>query len=301
MLANLDLDAVRVFAAIVEAGTFKAAADRLGVPRSTVSWRLSSLEEALGVRLLVRTTRTVNVTDAGRDYYAQIRSALQIVDDANRRVIGLTEAPRGPVRVATSPGFGATWMTVVASRLLARHPDVELIVSLEDRHVDLVAEGFDVAIRAGELSDSSLTARTLQALRMYCYAAPTYLAGRPPVLGPRDLAEHHVILYAGGPRGAWVFDGPQRLTVPVHGRFTINNHRMHVEAAEQGLGIGRVFPFLAEKSVAAGRLVPLLPDWPSPEGRLHLVTLGPDRRTAALEAFLEVLTDALAEGRGADG
>ena len=99
----------------------------------------------------------------------------------------------------------------------------------------------------------------------------------------------------------WVFDGPSRVTVAVHGRYTINSHRMHVEAAEQGLGVARVFPFLAQKAVAAGRLVPVLPDWSSPEGRVHVVTLGANRRTAALEAFLEVLTEVLAEVPASDG
>lgn len=297
MLTNLpDLDAVRVFAAIVDTGSFKGAADRLGLPRSTVSWRLSTLEDALGVQLLVRTTRKVNVTDAGREYYEQVRSALQIVDDANRRVIGLTDVPRGPVRIATSPGFGATWMTAVASRLLVRHPAVELIVDMQDRFVDLVAEGFDAAIRAGELPDSSLTARTLQSGRMFCYASPAYLKKRTRITTPRDLVDHEVILYAGGPRAQWVFDGSPRVTVAVHGRYTVNSHRLNVEAAERGLGVARVFPFLVRASLEAKRLVPVLPDWPSPEARLHVVTLGANRRTAALEAFLEVLAEVMAEG-----
>jgi DNA-binding transcriptional LysR family regulator len=297
MTTNLpDLDAVRVFAAIVETGSFKAAAERLGQPRSTVSWRLAALEDALGVRLLVRTTRKVNVTDAGRDYFEQVRAALQIVDDANRRVRGLTEAPRGPVRIAASPGFGATWMTAIAERLLTRHPAVELVVDLQDRFVDLVGEGFDAAIRGGELPDSSLTARTLQTARTYCYASPAWLEGRPPIHTPRDLAAHDVILYAGGPRGEWVFEGPPRTTVAVRGRYTVNSHRLHVEAAERGLGVARVFPFLVGPALAAGRLVPVLPGWGSPETKLHVVTLGATRRTAALDAFLEVLAEVVLDG-----
>lgn len=291
-----DLDAVRVFAAIVETGSFKAAAERLGLPRSTVSWRLATLEEALGVRLLVRTTRQVNVTDAGRDYFEQVRAALQLVDDANRRVRGLTEAPRGPVRIAASPGFGATWMTTIAERLLVRHPAVELVVDLQDRFVDLVGEGFDAAIRGGELADSALTARTLQVSRLFCYASPAYLADRPAPVTPRDLVGHDVILYAGGPRGEWVFEGPPRTAVAVRGRYTVNSHRLHVEAAERGLGIARVFPFLVQPAIAAGRLVPVLPGWGSPETRLHVVTLGATRRTAALDAFLEVLAEVVLDG-----
>jgi DNA-binding transcriptional LysR family regulator len=296
-----DLDAVRVFAAIVEAGSFQGAAARLGLPRSTVSWRVAALEEALGVQLLSRTTRRVGVTDAGRAYYAEVHAALRTLDDAHQRVSGLAGTPRGPVRVSASVGFGVGWMTRIAARLRAEHPEVELLVDLSDRYVDLVAEGYDAAIRGGELADSSLTSRSLGASRPRHYAAPAYLAGRPPPLTPHDLAQHEVLLHRGGPRATWTFDAPEPLTVPVRGRYAVNNHGLLRDAAIEGLGIARVFAFLAEPAVARGALVEVLPGWTAPPARLQVLTLGAARRTAALDAFLRVLVDVTegeAIGRG---
>ncbi len=289
MSPNPDLDAVRVFVAIVESGSFQAAARRLDLPRSTVSWRVASLEEALGVQLLSRTTRRVGVTDAGRAYYQEVHAALQAVEEANRRIAGLAATPRGPVRVSASVSFGASWMNPIAQRIAEQYPEVDLVVDLTDRYVDLVADGFDAAIRGGDLADSSLTARSLGALRARHYAAPSYLQGRPMPDSPRDLAQHDVLLYTGGPRTTWVFEGPERLVVPVSGRYTINNHTLLLDAAVRGLGIARIFPFLAAASIAAGSLVEVLPAWTAPPARLHVLTLGASRRTAALEAFLRVL------------
>lgn len=291
MSTNLDLDAVRVFVAIVESGSFQAAALRLGLPRSTVSWRVAALEEALGVQLLSRTTRRVGVTDAGRAYYAEVHAALLAVEEANRRVAGLAATPRGPVRVSASVGFGAVWMTTIAARMAAEYPEVELVVDLSDRYVDLVAEGYDAAIRGGDLADSSLTVRALGVSRAQHYASPVYLAACPPLASPQDLIDHNVLLYTGGPRTTWVLEGPERVTVPVYGRYTINNHALLMDAAIRGLGVARIFPFLAEPALADGRLVVVLPGWTAPAARLQVLTLGASRRTAALEAFLHVLVD----------
>lgn len=294
MLTSLpDLDAVRVLVAIAEAGSFQAASRRLGVPRSTVSYRLAGLEAALGVRLVSRTTRRVGLTEAGRAYYEEVRGALQAVDDASRRVAGLAEAPRGPVRVSTSTGFGATWLPEIAAQLLRQHPDVQLVVDLSDRYVDLVAEGYDAAIRGGEGGDTTLFARSLGANRSVCVAAPAYLAGRPPLTHPRDLAQHAALLYSGPLHQEWIFELPERVKVPVSGRFIVNSHRLLVEAAERGLGVARVFPFLVEPALAAGRLVPVLEGWQSPEAHLRVLTAGPRHRTAALEAFLAVVAEVM--------
>jgi DNA-binding transcriptional LysR family regulator len=295
MPTSPDLDAVRVFVAIAEAGSFHGAARRLGQPRSTVSWRLASLEQALGVQLLSRTTRQLGLTEAGRIYYAEVHAALLALEEANRRASGLTEQARGPVRVSASVAFGASYMNTIAQRMAAEHPEVELLVDLTDRLVDLVSEGVDAAIRSGDLPDSSLSLRSLGAGRARHYASPSYLAARPPLQHPQDLAQHLVLLYVGGPRTHWLFEstGPEReqVTVPVYGRYTVNNHSLLVEAAVCGLGVTRTFPIMAQAAVAQGGLVEVLPGWRSPPARLQVLTLGAARRTAALSAFLQVLTE----------
>ncbi len=290
-----ELDGVRVFVAIVEHGSFLAAARALGIPRSTASHRLAALEAALGVRLLARTTRTVAMTEAGRDYHALVRAALRRVDDAYRRMAGLVAAPRGRVRVALVPGFAETWLGPIAERLLTRYPEVQVVASLEDRRVDLVAEGFDVAVRAGNLPDSGLTARRIGETRFACFASPAYLANHPPLTTPRDLVYHDAVLFIGGLTATWAFEGPERLSVPVRGRYVVNHQGLQLEAGEAGLGVVRLLPFRAQSSLEAGRLVRVLPEWHSPPARLYVVTQGTAHRTAALAAFLEVLDEVVGQ------
>jgi DNA-binding transcriptional LysR family regulator len=296
-----ELDGVRVFVAIVEHGGFLAASRALGIPRSTVSHRLAALEGALGVRLLARTTRTVAMTEAGRDYHGQVRAALQMVDDANRRMAGLVAAPRGMVRVALVPGFAATWLGAIAERLLTRYPEVQLVASLEDRMVDLVSEGFDVAVRAGDLPDSGLTARRIGETRFACFASPAYLASHPPLTTPRDLVHHDAVLFIGGLTATWAFEGPERVSVPVRGRYVVNHQGLQLEAGEAGLGVVRLLPFTVRASLEAGRLVRVLPEWHSPPARLYVVTQGIVHRTAALAAFLEVLDEVVGRQPFGDG
>jgi len=258
-----------------------------------VSHRLAALEGALGVRLLARTTREVALTEAGRDYHGRVRAALQMVDDANRRMAGLVAAPRGMVRVALVPGFAAAWLGAIAERLLTRYPEVQLVASLEDRVVDLVAEGFDVAVRAGDLPDSGLTARRIGETRFACFASPAYVASHPALTTPRDLVDHHVVLFTGGLAATWIFEGPERVSVPVRGRYVVNHQGLLLEAGEAGLGVVRLLPFTARASLEAGRLVRVLPEWQSPPARLYAVTQGIVHRTAAVAAFLEVLDEVL--------
>ena len=194
----------------------------------------------------------VGLTDAGRAYYAEVHAALRAVEEANRRVAGLAAVPRGPVRVSASVGFGVGWMTEIAARMTEQYPEVELVVDLSDRFVDLVGEGYDAAIRGGDLPDSSLVARSLGSSRARHYAAPAYLSGRGAPATPHDLARHEVVLYRGGPRTTWDFDGPEPLTVPVYGRYTVNNHALLRDAAVRGLGIARIFSFLADAAVEDG-------------------------------------------------
>jgi DNA-binding transcriptional LysR family regulator len=291
-----DLEGVRAFAAIVEAGSFQAASLRLGVPRSTVSHRLAGLEAALGVRLLQRSTRRVTVTEAGQEYYRDLRPALAAVEEATRRVAGLSEEPRGLVRVSVSQGFAGMWMSAIALPFLRSYPKVQLQVDISDRFVDLIGEGYDLAVRGGELGDSSLYARTLLTMRSFCYASPEFLLSRPTFTHPSQLEGEEVLLLSGGAEAEWVFEGPSLVKVGVRSRYRVNSHLLHVEAAVAGLGIARVFPFLVRRELDRGLLRPILPEWGSPAARLQVVTSGVAHRTAAVRAFVEHLEEVVGDG-----
>lgn len=300
MLDNqADLNAVRVFAAVADAGSFHGAAVRLALPRSTVSHRVAQLEARLGVRLLARTTRRVALTEAGRAYLEQVRVALQLLDEADHRMAGLTDVPRGTVRVSLAYGVATQWLGPVANAFLSRYPEASLVVDLSDRYVDLVGEGYDVALRAGELADSGLTSRLLGTMTTRCFVSPAWLAQHGPIDHPRDLAHHDVILFHPERVATWVFEGPERVSVEVRGRYAVRHHPLNLEAAEQGHGVARLPPVTVEASVAAGRLVPILPEWSSPPMRLHLVTAGASLRTAAVAAFVALVVEHV--GRGLEG
>lgn len=295
-----DLEGVRAFAAIVEAGSFQAASLRLGVPRSTLSHRLATLETSLGVRLLQRSTRRVTVTDAGQEYFRELRPALAAVEEATRRVAGLSEEPRGLVRVSVSQGFAGMWMSAIALPFLRNYPGIQLQVDISDRFVDLIGEGYDLAVRGGDLADSSLHARTLLSMRSYCYASPEYLMSRPVLEHPSQLEGEQVLLHSAAAEAEWLFEGPGSVSVKVRSRYRVNSHLLHVEAAVAGFGIARVFPFLVRRELDRGLLRPVLPEWGSPAARLQVVTSGVTHRTAAVRAFVEHLEDVVGGGRGAE-
>ena len=182
----MDLNQIGTFVRVVDSGTFTAAAAALGLPKSSVSRGVAALEEALGVRLLQRTTRKLSLTDAGRHYYQQVRASLSGLDQANSAVADLGGAPRGTVRLTAPPDFGEGMFPEVIAHFVRRYPGIQLDVVLTQRRVNLIDEGFDLALRAGKLEDSSLVARKIAGSELGLYAAPSYLERRG---SPKRLAE----------------------------------------------------------------------------------------------------------------
>ena len=288
-----DLNAVRVFAKVVEVGSFRGAAEALRVPRSTVSLRIAALEAQLGVLLLQRTTRLVTPTEAGLAYYQRVAPALATLDEADRLVAGLQDLPRGTLRISAPPEFGQQFLSPVVNRFLAAWPEVRLSIDISDRYVDLVGEGYDLAIRAGQLPDSSLIARKLGEAGLRCFASPAYLErhGRPRA--PEELAEHDCILF-GVPelRATWTFGAPPTArTVEVTGRLAVNSMHMAREAAVAGLGIARLPPLTTAAAERSGALIEVLEEWRSPGGRIHAVYPTSRHLSPKVRAFLDVLTE----------
>ena len=287
----VDLADVLAFVRVIETGSFARAAERLGVSKSIVSRRVARLEAGLGARLLARTTRGTQPTEVGSTYYARASAILSELEAAHEAVASAVSDIAGPIRMTAPLSFGVLHLAPVLSEFLLAHPRVELDVSFEDRMVDVIGGGFDLAVRIGNLPDSSLVARRLAPVRAVIVASPAYLARHGEPQHPYDLAQHEALLYANsGPNEPWRFkiDGHWE-TVRVTGRLRANNGDMLREAAEAGLGIARMPTFIASSGLESGRLKPVLPGWPLDEGGLHAVMPPGRAATARVRALVDFL------------
>lgn len=286
-----QLEGMRLFVAVAEAKNFRAAARSLKLPKSTVSRRVALLEEALGTRLLQRTTRTVTPTAAGEALLAKAAPALQLLAEAQRAVVEATAEPRGSLKVTAPAGFAEQFLQGVLTDFLLAFPKVALTVDLTDRHVDLVREGYDVALRVGVLPDSSLISRPLGAALSGIYASPKYLAGRSAPRVPRDLSQHDCVVFSGSQRGGrWVFRVGRRLQeVAVRGRYVVNSMPLVREAALRGMGVIWLPQLLAQGDVKAGTLVPLLEEFLAPPVPTAVVYPSSRNLSPAVRAFVDHL------------
>ncbi|WP_148254365.1 LysR family transcriptional regulator [Aidingimonas lacisalsi] len=287
------LQAMQIFRAVVEAGSFAGGARQLGLSNAMVSKQVARLEHWLGVRLLVRTTRRLQLTAEGERY---LREAGRLVDELVELEAGLGEQRgdiRGRLRLSAPLDFGVRELMPALRAFEQTHPAVELDVVLEDRRVDPLAEDFDLVIRIGELEDSSLIARRLMDMPLHLYAAPAYLAKHGEPSHPRELSAHsclHYSLQSGGP-GWTLWDGgyPERIRFrPV---LTCNNGRALVEAAVLGMGIVLKPAFLGEPEVSRGRLVRVLEKYRPPSMGVYLLyaerELMPTRLRVLIDSLLE--------------
>jgi DNA-binding transcriptional LysR family regulator len=276
----------------VDAQSFAGAARDFGLSPAMVSKHVQALEARLGARLLNRTTRRLSLTEVGRGYYERARQILADVDEADREASDLQAAPRGTLKLNAPFSFGIRHVAPAIAAYLAACPDVTVDVSLNDRYIDLVAEGVDLALRIGRLADSSLIARRLAPIRSVLVAAPAYVArhGQPDV--PRDLTGRACLLYTyAAAADEWRFIGPDGSdqVVRVSGRLLANNGDMLRTAALQGLGIALLPSFIAGEHVRAGELVRLLPGYAAPEGALYAVYPPSRHLSAKLRSFIDFL------------
>ncbi|MCA9608731.1 MAG: LysR family transcriptional regulator [Myxococcales bacterium] len=287
----MDLNALRVFAKVVEAGSFVGASRELDVPKSTVSRRVSELEAKLGARLLQRTTRKLRLTDAGRAYYEHAARALVEVEAAERAVTQLAEVPRGRLRVTTPLNFG--FLAPIVVSFTARFEEVEVDLVGTDRVVDLVEEGFDLAIRAGRLRDTSVVASRIGALERYLVASPSFIAAHGAPKRPDDLRALECLVFSGSSDGAsWrLTRAKQTRTVRVQGRLVVNDFEFLEEAARAGLGVALLPAHHAVEDLREGRLVRLLPGWCSSEQPISVVYPSARHLAPKVRAFIEHLRE----------
>jgi DNA-binding transcriptional LysR family regulator len=260
-------DDLQAFVAVVEAGSFTAAADRLDVAKSAVSRRVSSLEERLGVQLLRRTTRRLNLTETGQSFYEHSARILADLDEAEAAVAQQHGELRGNLRVALPMSFGLRHMSAPIAEFSRRHPRVTFDLNLNDRRIDLVEEGVDVAIRIGRLADSTMIARRLFEARTVLCAAPGYIEERGAPQTPDDLLDHACLAYSNLPDpGRWVCtdSAGERHSVNVNVVMTASSGDFLCEAAAEDLGVAMQPTFIAADRIRRGDLLPVLTnyDWP---------------------------------------
>jgi DNA-binding transcriptional LysR family regulator len=283
---------IAVFVRVVERGSFTLAADELELSRAVVSKYVSRLEERLGARLLHRTTRRLSLTEAGAALFEASRGALERIEEAEGAVAQLQSEPRGRLRVSAPMSFGILHLGPAIAEFARLHPRVSLDMRLDDRFVNLVEEGIDVALRIGALTDSSLVARRLAGTRMLVCAAPAYLAelGEPET--PEDLASHDCLIYSYlSSANVWRFTAPDGREVPVavNGRFRINNGIVLAEAAAAGHGILLTPSFYVGPMLRDGRLKRILADYRLPELGIHAVYPERAQVPPKVRAFVDFL------------
>jgi DNA-binding transcriptional LysR family regulator len=257
-----QLTGMRLFAEVVESGSFSGAGRRLGLAPSSVSRQINQLEDALDARLLNRSTRKLSLTEAGRIYVERVRRILQEIDEATIAVSQLEATPRGTLRVNAPVVFGRMHVAPLLPEFMGRFPDVAIDLTLTDHFVDVVEEGADVVVRVGGLADSSLIARRLAPNRRVLCASPAYLEAHGSPVEPADLGLHNCLIYKPNVGMAtWhVRSGNAVARVQVAGNFLANNAEALRSAALGGIGIGLLPTWLVGDDVACGGLVRLLPD-----------------------------------------
>jgi DNA-binding transcriptional LysR family regulator len=286
----VDLNDIVVFVRVVEAGSFTAAARLLGMPKTTVSRRIASLEREVGVRLVQRTTRSLSMTDAGRLYYEQSSQALRTIEDANLRLAETRAEPSGTIRISAPVGFGAHYLTSAVFDFLAAFPKTQVELHLTDDKLNLVENRIDLAFRTGILPDSTLTARKLGSTHRILCGSPDYLARHGAPQAAADLARHHCVI-AGPSTGSahWVLDGPRgQETVSVSGRFAANEMQAVIAAAIAGYGIAQLPYQVAEALVRNGRLRRVLGDYTTPVGGVYAVYPTSRHVSPLVKAFIEL-------------
>lgn len=298
----MNLDDLRIFVRVIELRSFTAAAEFMNLSRVRVSRAVAHLEAQLGTRLLQRTTRQLSLTEAGQLFYEYCTRILLEYEAAEQAIAQMREQPRGRLRLTMPEEFGMSFMGDVLGKFMVHYPDIQIDAELSGRLVDLVEEGFDLAIRAYHRipDDSSLVSRRIGTMSRGLFAAPSYLAQHPAPTVAEALSQHQCLLHPGGVQGALTLTDPEGKTciVPITGRIWSNNFALLRDVALQGLGIVSLPSFLANECCQRGQLVEILSEYQLPLDTLY--ALYPSRRylSPKLKVFLDFLGVELSKQEG---
>lgn len=293
-------EAMRVFSQVVELGSFSKAADQLGLSATATSRHVAELESHLQTRLLNRTTRRISLTESGRAFYERCVQVLADLEEAEQEASRAAVVPRGTIKLTCAVNFGVRHLAPAVAGFLAAHAEVRFDVSLSDRTVDLVEEGFDLGIRIGSVGSEQLVARKLGETRLVPCASPAYLAARGAPRSPEELAGHNCFTYEySSAKNVWRFRdaaGAEHL-VRVNGSLHSNNGDLLAEAAARGAGVVFEPAFIVGPELRAGRLVPLLQEFmPAP---VPIYAVYPSRKhlSAKVRLFVDFLVERFADAQ----
>jgi DNA-binding transcriptional LysR family regulator len=296
-MAELDLNDVAVFVRALQRGGFAAAARELGVPTSTVSRTIARLEERVGTRLIQRTARAFVPTAEGRAFFDEASPAVAALRQASRAAGESRARPQGRLRVTAPAALGSTFVTQVVVAFVAKYPDVTVELDLSNRVVDVIAEGFDIAVRAGQLADSALVARKLGRSGQLVVAAPGWLKGRAPPKKPAELAAHEALVFrASSGTSTWTFLGPDgESSVDVTGRIAAEDFTVLRAAALGGAGIALLPRLICAADIRSGQLVRLLPEYVGGRGVTCVVYPSAQHIPPKVAAFRDLMLEMCAQ------
>ncbi|WP_431674562.1 LysR family transcriptional regulator [Rhizobium leguminosarum] len=298
-MPRTNLNDILIFMAVVDAGSFIAGGQALGLSRSAAGKAVIRLEDRLGARLLNRTTRTLNLTDEGRMFYERGLQILALVDEAEASVAGQNSTPRGVLRLTVPDAFGRLVVLPLLEKYLQAWPDIQVEVSFTDRLADIVEEGFDLAIRIGATAtDTRLVSRVIATYKALLCASPAYLAERGEPRDIDDLAVHDCLIFAGrNQRQGWRFRGEGGSWIKAQGRsrLRLDSAEAIRDAALAGLGIALLPDFLVADDLVTGRLRQILPDLETDD--VKIVTLYPDKRLLEprVRRFIDLMVEELGD------
>ncbi len=287
------LAGMRVFAAVVDSGSFAGASDKLDMSRGMATRYVAQLESHLGVRLLHRTTRKLSLTEAGTNYYPRAIQILASVSDAERLAARGTVEPRGILRITASVGFAISNIERVAAKYLQRYPDVEIDLMTTERMVDLVEEGFDLALRITKELPPGLIGRRLAPVRLVACASPEYLKLHGTPNSPKELTQHNCLYFSySAYRNKWTFcRDDEEQTVPVKGNFHGNSGNVLMNAAKEGMGIIYEPDFVVYQAVRDKQLMPILEEWGTDEYSLFAVYANRQFLPPKVRSFIDFLVE----------
>lgn len=291
----MDLNDIVVFTKVVETKSFTGAADALGLPKSTVSRKLAQLEERLGVRLVQRTTRKLALTEIGEAYYERCSRIVADIAAAEQLVTDMQSTPRGRLRVTASVDFSTRFLGEIVAEFLAQHPEINVELEATDRVVDLIEDGFDLAVRFGQMPESTLIARKLCNLHLILCASPAYLARRGAPQTVEELDEHDHVLFTPVSRNqTWTLaNGDASYEFGRPARLATNNYGAVVDVARAGGGIALISEFMVTEEIQNGQLVRVLPDWQTRPTDVHAVYPARQNVPPRLTLFLDHLAKSL--------
>ncbi len=288
----MDFNEVAVFISVVQEGSFSQAAKKLGMPNSTVSAKVSNLERRLGVTLIQRTTRKLSITPAGEAYFKRCIQGMEEIKAAEAEIANTQGEPQGLLRLTAPNELGSSILPAIVSQYSKKYPKARIEVMLTDRRVDLLSENIDLAIRAGELKDSSLIAKRVGTIYFAPFASPKYLKNKGTPTHPRELRSHSCLQFTPVGVDEWKMTGPKgSLNVPVPGKILINDMFALKKMAMMDDGIAFLPTYYCYSEVQSGKLVRILPEWRSHLTPIHFVYPAQRFVTPKLSAFIALASE----------